>query len=75
MINLISLVIALLTIVGCSSTQTSIEETAKKAALIAAKPILEKVFYAEAPIAPSNRELFPSVQNLPGKPWQQEYAR
>jgi len=52
---------------GCASTKISIENAAERAALLAARPILEKIFYAEAPIAPSNRELYPTVPNLPGQ--------
>lgn len=67
MTRLIRLPAMFLLVIGCSSTQIAIEDAAKGAALIAARPVLEKIFYAEAPIAPSNRELFPTVQNLLGK--------
>ena len=54
---------------GCSSPEVVIEDVAKRGTLLAARPALEKIFYAEAPLAPSNRELFPTVQSLPGKPF------
>lgn len=66
MTRLISLPAVFLLVIRCSSTQVAIEDAAKRAALLAARPMLEKIFYAEAPIAPSNRELFPTVQSLPG---------
>lgn len=54
---------------GCASTQIGVEDVAKKAALLAVRPVLEKIFFAEAPIAPSARELYPRVKQLPGKPF------
>ena len=56
-------------LVGCTSPEITIEDAAKRAALLAARPVLEKLFYAEAPIAPSNRGLFPIVKILPGGPF------
>jgi hypothetical protein len=70
MTRLISLPAVFLLVISCSSTQVAIEDAAKRAALVAARPLLEKIFNAEAPIAPSNRELFPIVQKLPGKPFE-----
>jgi hypothetical protein len=61
--------LALFILLGCTSPEITIEDTAKRAALLAARPVLEKIFNAEAPLAPSNRELFPIVQNLPGGPF------
>lgn len=58
-----------LLVIACSSTQIAIEDAAKHAALLAAKPVLEKVFYAEAPIVPSNRDLFPTISKLSGSPF------
>lgn len=51
---------------GCASSEIAVEDAAKRAVLLAARPVLEKIFYAEAPLAPSNRELFPLVKSLPG---------
>lgn len=59
----------LMLVTGCSSTEIAVEDMAKRAALLAAKPVLEKIFDAGAPIAPSNRELFPIIQTLPGQPF------
>lgn len=52
---------------GCTSIQFGAEDVAKQAALLAARPILEKIFFAEAPLAPSSRELYPIVKQLPGQ--------
>ncbi len=54
---------------GCASTQIGMEDVAKKAAFLAARPVFEKIFFAEAPIAPSARELYSTVKKLPGKPF------
>lgn len=48
----ISLLAVFLLVIGCSSPQIAIEDVAKWAALVAARPVLEKIFYTEAPIAP-----------------------
>src|ERR1700678_4451035 len=54
---------------GCSSSPIAVEEAAQRAALLAAQPMLEKIFSAQAPIAPSNRELYLTVSELPGGPF------
>ena len=64
-----SILLGFLLVNGCTSPEVVIENAAKHAALLAARPVLEKLFAAEAPIAPSNRELYPTVLNLPGKPF------
>ena len=52
---------------GWTSIQFGAEDVAKQAALLAARPILEKIFFAEAPLAPSSRKLYPIVKQLPGQ--------
>ncbi len=52
---------------GCSSlsVESVVEKQAKRAALRAASPVLEKIFLAEGPIAPASRELYPTTVELP----------
>lgn len=65
--KIISFLPLYLLLFSCVSTEIVIEDVAKRAALLATKPVLEKIFYAEAPLAPSNRDLFQTVQKLPGQ--------
>jgi hypothetical protein len=58
-----------LVVSSCTSPEVTIEDAAKRAALLAARPVLEKIFYVEVSIAPSNRELFPTVPSLLGGPF------
>lgn len=58
-------VLSLILLVGCASAQQTVED----AAFLAARPILEKIFFSEAPITPSSRELYPTVKVLSGKPF------
>jgi hypothetical protein len=54
---------------ACSSlpNRSDVNSLAAKAALHAAQPALEKIFFAEAPILPASQSRFPLVNQLPGK--------
>jgi hypothetical protein len=59
---------------GCSHFETlSPKELAKRAALRASLPLLEKFYDSKVPVAPSSRTRFPTVDVLPGaspfSPW------
>lgn len=56
-------------LLGCASTEQAVEDVAKRAALIAARPVLEKIFLTEAPIFSSSSDLYPLLRTLPGKPF------
>jgi hypothetical protein len=54
---------------SCSSlpNRSDANSLATKAALQAARPTLEKTFFAESPILPASQSRFPFIDQLPGK--------
>lgn len=72
----ILLLISLLVLSSCSFLPNpNVKDFAKIAALKAAQPSLEKVFLAEAPISPPSRSQYPTIEKLPGAPFNPELRR
>lgn len=59
--------IACVLLCSCVSIEQRAKAAARSLALKAAQPLLEKVFFAEAPILPSSRTVYPTVPKLPGE--------